>query len=148
MDLLFCYAVVFSAWLLTTAENWRGGGLGRVRCLQQQIAGEQLESGVQCSRLLLLQDIILQPWIHGVGVCGAPWPLCEDCHVVTIPEQVCPASIFIVCIKMSWWTEMVSLKYCIALLSLIQTLRQDQCRRILSHTTSPCMLGKTNSSAF
>lgn len=42
--------------------------LVEVRSLQQQIAGEQLESGVQCSWLLLLQGIILQPWSHGVGV--------------------------------------------------------------------------------
>lgn len=76
--------------------------LVEVRSLQQQIAGEQLESGVQCSWLLLAQDIILQPWIDGVGVCGTPWPLWEECHVVTISEQVCPALIFIMHVKMCW----------------------------------------------
>lgn len=43
------------------------GSLGRSEKSPQQIAGEQLEPGVQCSRLHV-QDIIPQPWIHGVDV--------------------------------------------------------------------------------
>lgn len=58
--------------------------LVEVRSLQQQMAGEQLKSGVQCSRLLLVQYIILQPWIDGMGVYGTPWSFWEDCHVVTL----------------------------------------------------------------
>lgn len=45
--------------------------------------------------------------MDGWGGCASTsWPLCEDCHVVTISEQVCPASIFIMHIKMGCWTEM------------------------------------------
>lgn len=56
-------------------RNGEGMVLVEVRSLQQQVVGVQLESGVQCSRLLLIQDIILQLWIGEEGVYRTPWPL-------------------------------------------------------------------------
>lgn len=64
-------ALLYSCIFCMIAENCREmlkGVLAEVRSLQQHMAGEQLESGVQCSQLLLVQDIILEPWIDGVAV--------------------------------------------------------------------------------